>query len=91
MHPLLEWTEINIWQYILREKIPVIDLYFSKNGKRYRSLGCAPCTEPISSEASTVEEIIEELKSTQTGERAGRAQDAAGIHAMQNLRVKGYM
>lgn len=91
VHPLLEWSELNIWEYIEREKIPVSELYFSKNGKRYRSLGCAPCTEPIDSLASTVSEIIEELKSTHTSERAGRAQDRADSHAMQKLRVKGYM
>ena len=91
IHPLLQWTELNIWEYILREKIPVIDLYFSKNGKRYRSLGCAPCTATVESNASTVEEIIEELKTTETSERAGRAQDQVELHAMQKLRMKGYM
>ena len=91
VHPLLQWTELNIWEYIQREKIPVIDLYFSKNGKRYRSLGCAPCTAMIDSKASTVEEIIAELKNTNVSERAGRAQDQADSHAMQKLRVKGYM
>ncbi len=91
IHPLLQWTELNIWEYILREKIPVLDLYFSKNGRRYRSLGCAPCTASVESNASTVQEIIEELKSTHLSERAGRAQDQADSHAMQKLRVKGYM
>ena len=91
IHPLLQWSELNIWEYILREKIPVIDLYFSKNGKRYRSLGCAPCTQTVNSSASTVEEIIEELKNTNVSERSGRAQDQADNHAMQKLRTKGYM
>lgn len=62
VHPLLSWTEIDIWMYIKRENIPVIDLYFAKNGKRYRSLGCAPCTFPVESNATTIDEIIEELK-----------------------------
>lgn len=91
VHPLLQWTELDIWQYIEREKIPIIDLYFSKNGRRYRSLGCAPCTGSIASNAESVREIIEELNSTRVSERAGRAQDAADSHAMQKLRVKGYM
>ena len=47
VHPLLHWTEVNIWEYIHREKIPVVSLYFSKEGRRYRSLGCAPCTSGI--------------------------------------------
>jgi len=52
IHPLLHWTELNVWEYIERENIPVIPLYFA-NGKneRYRSLGCAPCTFPIKSSA----------------------------------------
>ena len=91
VHPLLGWTELNIWEYIDREKIPVTTLYFSRNGKRYRSLGCWPCTSPIESEAATVPEIIEELKTINRSERAGRAQDQAERYAMQQLRAKGYM
>lgn len=91
VHPLLEWTEVNVWEYIQRENIPIIPLYFSREGKRYRSLGCAPCTGAIESQASTVAEIIEELKSVKTSERAGRAQDQEDTYAMQKLRARGYM
>lgn len=91
VHPLLSWTEIDIWMYIKRENIPVIDLYFAKNGKRYRSLGCAPCTFPVESNATTIDEIIEELKNTKVNERAGRAQDQEDAYAMQKLRKEGYM
>jgi len=91
IHPLLHWTEVNIWEYIERENIPVIDLYFAKNGKRYRSLGCAPCTFPIDSNATTVSEIIAELKATKTPERAGRAQDQESEDAFEKLRRDGYM
>ncbi|MDI6838866.1 MAG: sulfate adenylyltransferase subunit CysD, partial [Rhizobiaceae bacterium] len=28
--PLSNWTELDIWQYILMENIPVVDLYFAK-------------------------------------------------------------
>ena len=28
--PLSNWTELDIWRYIRREQIPVVDLYFSK-------------------------------------------------------------
>ena len=31
--PLSNWTEIDIWQYILLENIPVVPLYFSKKRK----------------------------------------------------------
>jgi sulfate adenylyltransferase subunit 2 len=91
IHPLLHWTELNVWEYIQRENIPVVDLYFSKNGKRYRSLGCAPCTNPIESKAASIADIIEELKTNKTSERAGRAQDQEDTYAMQRLRAKGYM
>ncbi|MFT9055718.1 MAG: sulfate adenylyltransferase subunit CysD [Ethanoligenens sp.] len=91
VHPLLQWDEIDIWSYVEREKIPVVDLYFAKNGKRYRSLGCGCCTEPIDSNAVTVPQIIEELKTTNVSERAGRAQDKEDAYAMQKLRKNGYM
>ncbi len=91
IHPLLSWTELDVWRYIEREGIPVVDLYFSKNGKRYRSLGCAPCTGAIASTASTVAEIIEELENGTGSERAGRAQDRASEDAFERLRANGYM
>jgi sulfate adenylyltransferase subunit 2 len=91
VHPLLHWNEIDIWEYIKREEIPIIDLYFSKNGERYRSLGCAPCTGKIKSDAGNLDEIIFELESTTIGERAGRAQDQEDSYAMQKLRKDGYM
>ena len=38
---------MNIWEYIERENIPVIPLYFAnEKGERYRSIGCYPCTVP---------------------------------------------
>jgi len=91
VHPLLHWTELDIWEYIQREGIPINELYFAKNGKRYRSLGCMPITNPIESNASTVQEIVEEIRTTKTTERAGRAQDKETISAMQKLRALGYM
>jgi sulfate adenylyltransferase subunit 2 len=91
VHPLLRWTELDVWKYIGREEIPVIKLYFSRNGKRYRSLGCLPCTAPVSSRATSVAGIIRELDGAGTSERAGRAQDNAEDYAMQKLRVAGYM
>jgi sulfate adenylyltransferase subunit 2 len=91
VHPILAWNEIDVWAYIERENIPIIDLYFTKEGKRYRSLGCAPCTGQIDSNASTIKEIIEELSNTQVSERAGRAQDQEDAYAMQKLRKDGYM
>lgn len=91
IHPLLHWTEVDVWEYIKRENLEVMPLYFTNAGKRYRSLGCWPCTGSIDSTAATIDDIIEELKATKLGERAGRAQDQADAHAMQKLRQTGYM
>lgn len=92
VHPLLDWTETNIWEYIEREEVPIIDLYFDRGeGTRYRSLGCEPCTASIRSTARTPAEIIAELARTTTAERAGRAQDQEDPHAMEKLRRDGYM
>jgi len=92
IHPLLDWTEINIWEYIEREQIPIIDLYFDKGaGSRYRSIGCEPCTGSIRSTACTSTQIIAELRRTNVPERAGRAQDQEDTYAMEKLRREGYM
>ncbi len=94
IHPLLDWTELNIWEYIERENIPVVDLYFNQgDGQRYRSLGCYPCTNKVQSEARNVREIIVELqtgKFAHIAERAGRAQDKEG-GGLETLRRSGYM
>lgn len=91
VHPLLHWTELDIWNYIRKESIPTIGLYFSKEGKRYRSIGCEPCCKPIDSNADNVNKIIEEIKTTKISERSGRAQDKERTYIMQKLRSLGYM
>lgn len=91
VHPLLAWREVDIWRYIARERIPVVDLYFARNGMRYRSLGDQDITSPVASEARTVEEIIAELASTRAPERAGRAMDHESEDAFERLRVAGYL
>ncbi len=96
IHPLLDWTELNIWEYIEYERIPVVDLYFdtSGEGRRYRSLGCAPCTRAVESPAVSVSEIVVELRTgrfANVAERAGRAQDAEDGGGLETLRRDGYM
>jgi len=91
VHPLLSWREIDIWRYIERENIPLVDLYFAKNGKRYRSLGDQDITSPIDSNASTLAEVIAELENSKTSERAGRAMDHESEDAFERLRVAGYL
>jgi sulfate adenylyltransferase subunit 2 len=99
VHPILDWTESDVWRYIKEEGIPVNPLYFADyvkkkygwKNKRFRSLGCQPCTRPVDSRASTIDEIIEELKTTDIEERSGRAQDKEAEEIMRRLRSLGYM
>ena len=95
IHPLLDWTELDIWEYIQRENIPITDLYFdSGQGERYRSLGCGPCTQSVKSEAKNVADIVVELKTgrfANVAERSGRAQDAEDGGGLETLRREGYM
>ena len=95
IHPLLDWTELNIWEYIQREAIPTVSLYYNHgDGKRYRSLGCYPCTFPVESDARNVDEIIAELRTgkfSHVAEREGRAQDKDDGGGLETLRRGGYM
>ncbi len=40
LHPILNFTEMDIWAYVQTRELPYCDLY----EKGYRSLGCMPCT-----------------------------------------------
>lgn len=91
IHPILHWTELDIWRYTQRENIPIVPLYLSRNGKRYRSLGEKNITFPIDSPAATIPEIIAELETTKTSERAGRAMDKETEDSFERLRASGYM
>ncbi len=95
IHPLLDWTELNIWEYIERERIPTVSLYYDQgNGTRYRSLGCGPCTLPVASDSRNPADIIHELRSgrfAKVAERAGRAQDKEDGGGLETLRRDGYM
>lgn len=104
IHPLLHWTELDIWLYIKRENIPIVPLYYAKKyddfegrnfgGKmmRFRSLGEKGITWPVESNADTIDKIIEELKTTKTSERSGRPMGAdEDESSFERLRADGYM
>ena len=91
IHPLLSWSEIDIWRYIQREQIPVVPLYYARDGKRFRSLGESDITVPVDSNASNIAEIIAELETTRVPERAGRTMDHEAEDSFERLRVDGYM
>ena len=78
IHPMLHWSEEDIWKFIRKHNIPYNPLYDRRiDNKRYYSLGCYPCTKPLTPEE------YEEL-----GERGGRSQDKEAI--MERLRSLGY-
>ena len=116
--PISNWTEMDVWQYILHEKIELPSLYFShkrevvnRNGVllgkcdyiqlkdnesweeriiRCRTIGDMTCTGVAESEATTLEEIIEEVASTRVTERGGRADDKRSEAAMEDRKKEGY-
>ena len=91
----MDQTRQNNLDFYFKENIPIINLYFDQGeGKRYRSLGCYPCTFPVESTATSVDEIVEELKTGKfknIAERSGRAQDAEDGGGLETLRTDGYM
>lgn len=89
VHPLLHWTEIDIWKYIKKYDIEYLDYYNSDGNYRYRTLGCQCCTNPQKSSAKNLDEIISELQNNKTPERKGRLQDDE--FGLEKLRLKGYM
>ena len=91
IHPLLDWNEVDIWNFLKKEKVPMNPLYFANNGYRYRSLGCTHCTVPLKSNADTIDKIIGELRETKVEERSGRQQDKEKEYIMEKLRALGYM
>jgi phosphoadenosine phosphosulfate reductase len=42
VHPLADWSEKDVWRYIVRNGIP----YNPLHDAGYRSIGCIPCTRP---------------------------------------------
>jgi sulfate adenylyltransferase subunit 2 len=77
VHPLLNWSEEDIWNYIHKENIPINTLYSQEDhdGQVYRSIGCYPCTSTT--------------KKTGVAERSGRDLDKED--AMEKHRALGYM
>lgn len=117
--PLSNWTELDVWQYILAEEIEVVPLYFAaerpvveRGGTlilldddrlplepgeapqmrrvRFRTLGCYPLTGAILSDATTVEEIVEEMLVATSSERQGRLIDSDDAASMEKKKREGY-
>lgn len=57
---------------------------------RFRTLGCYPLTAAIESTASTLAEVILEMRSTHTSERSGRVIDKDQAASMEKKKKEGY-
>lgn len=117
--PLSNWTELDVWQYIHREQIPIVPLYFAsprpvvrRDGNlimvddermrlepgeqpevrvvRFRTLGCYPLTGAIDSPATTLPEIVEEMRRARHSERQGRVIDHDEAASMEQKKREGY-
>ena len=116
--PLSNWTEMDVWQYIAMEQIPIPSIYFThkrtivnRNGMllakspfitllkdeayeerqiRFRTVGDMTCTGAVESDASTLEEIIQEVASARQTERGTRADDKRSEAAMEDRKKQGY-
>jgi sulfate adenylyltransferase subunit 2 len=117
--PLSNWTELDVWEYIRAENIPVVPLYFAEERPvversgtwimvddermrlepgeepqmrrvRFRTLGCYPLTGAVESDARTLDEIIDEMKSSEFSERQGRLIDHDGAGSMEKKKQDGY-
>jgi sulfate adenylyltransferase subunit 2 len=117
--PLSNWTELDIWHYIMLEKIPVVPLYFAKERPvvkrsgtwimvdddrlpieadevpqmklvRFRTLGCYPLSGAIESDARTIEDIVDEMKTARVSERQGRLIDSDEAASMEKKKREGY-
>jgi sulfate adenylyltransferase subunit 2 len=57
---------------------------------RFRTLGCYPLTAAIESTASTLAEVILEMRSSHTSERSGRVIDKDQSASMEKKKKEGY-
>ena len=76
--------------------IPVLSSSASDNKKvksvlcRFRSLGCIPCTGAIVSAATTIDEIIREVRAAKKSERENRVIDLTSDSSMEQKKKEGY-
>jgi sulfate adenylyltransferase subunit 2 len=57
---------------------------------RFRSLGCYPLSAAVDSPAATIEDIVQEMRTTRQSERAGRLIDQDQDASMEKKKREGY-
>ena len=117
--PISNWTELDVWNYIRREKIDLPSIYFAhdrevlehegqlvavsefiqleptdvilKKRVRYRTVGDMTCTAAVESNATKIDDIINEIIATKTSERGEtRIDDRVSEAAMEDRKKGGY-
>ncbi|MFQ5951092.1 MAG: phosphoadenosine phosphosulfate reductase family protein, partial [Candidatus Geothermarchaeales archaeon] len=78
VHPILPWTERDVWTYTLEHDLPIHPLY----DRGYRSFDGVQDSEPIEDRPAWEQNLEGSV------ERAGRAQDKEEM--MRRLRDLGY-
>jgi sulfate adenylyltransferase subunit 2 len=63
---------------------------FTKQTVRFRTVGDITCTAAVSSTASTIDEVIEEIKASRITERGLRIDDQQSEAAMEDRKKVGY-
>ncbi|WP_050615591.1 phosphoadenylyl-sulfate reductase [Bacillus testis] len=66
--PLIHWTWDDVWYYIKEKELP----YNSLHDQGYPSIGCFPCTQPVSSEGDSRE-----------GRWQGSGKTECGLHVQE--------
>ncbi|WP_063550104.1 sulfate adenylyltransferase subunit CysD [Burkholderia territorii] len=73
------------------ERLPLRDGEVPRMRKvRFRTLGCYPLTGAIDSDASSLDEILREMRETRTSERQGRLIDSDSAGSMERKKQEGY-
>lgn len=116
--PISNWTELDVWQYIAKEKIQLPSLYFAHKRRvfnrdgtwlsespytqikenevveekmiRFRTMGDITITGAYLSEASNLDEVIQEIAASLSTERGTRADDKRSETAMEDRKKEGY-
>ncbi|WP_175672247.1 sulfate adenylyltransferase subunit CysD [Burkholderia ambifaria] len=57
---------------------------------RFRTLGCYPLTGAIDSDATSLDDIVQEMRDTRTSERQGRLIDSDSAGSMEKKKQEGY-
>ncbi|AOI97531.1 MULTISPECIES: sulfate adenylyltransferase subunit CysD [Burkholderia] len=73
------------------ERLPLRDGEVPQMRKvRFRTLGCYPLTGAIDSDASSLDDILQEMRDTRTSERQGRLIDSDSAGSMEKKKQEGY-